>query len=96
MKITSHKMKIMSYLYTPNSSVKIISRVAKDCDITGSHSAQILSEFENEGLIKTEVKGRVRIIQNTAKGITWFILADKLYRLMSEKNGNIKTKDGKS
>ena len=44
------------------------SMLCKEVDCTYPHMINILSSFENEGLVETEGQGRIKIIRLTPKG----------------------------
>lgn len=55
------------------------SLISKKIDTTYAHTIKILAQMEDEGLIRTEKKGRKKILHLTDKGEKY---ADKLLELL--------------
>lgn len=65
-----------------NESV-IVSEVAKNIDTTYAHTVKIITKLEDNGLVKSEKKGREKHLYTTDKGTEYAELFEKLFELIN-------------
>lgn len=79
-------MKVLRYLNRYDDDV-YPSQVAKELDVTYSHTTKIMSMLEDDGLLSFKFYGRTKFVSLTVKGK---VLADLIDKLMSNRNIPVK------
>ena len=73
-------------------TIKYVSEISIEIKTTYAHTFNLIKYMENDGILKTKKKGRIKFVKLTSKGLQLADLVEKFDTILKEKSKKKKKK----